>query len=342
MIRLQEPASERKEVWRHMRSLFKDYLNRMRPEIEAAFKEQLSEIMGDLPFRDGGTLRRALEGGKKIRGALLFMLNETLGGSLEAAMPRAIAVELIHSATLLHDDYVDQHVTRRDMPAAWTIEGARKAVLLGDVIFASAIKMMSELSHEDGWMISHAIAQVSRGALQEVLDPILWRGGEMESGPMDERFYRKIIYLKTGVLFGVACRLGAVAARADRKTKDRAQHYGTEIGEAYQIADDLMEVRRFLSTGILHPGETANLAAALVYFSGGVHPCLSSLPGDRPLELGGDLAGQLEVMAQKMAQEVDRRLHAAAEHMVGRVPEGDSRDLVHSAPWELIEIFNGS
>jgi geranylgeranyl pyrophosphate synthase len=328
-------------MWRHMRSLFKDYLNRVRPEIEAAFKEHLSAIMGDLPFRDGGTLRRSLEGGKKIRGALLFMLNETLGGSPEAAMPRAIAVELIQSATLIHDDYVDQDVTRRDMPAAWTIEGARKAVLLGDVIFASAIKMMSELSNEDGWMISHAIAQVSRGALQEVLDPIVWRD-EMESGSMDERFYRKIIHLKTGVLFGVACRLGAVAARADRKTKDRAQNYGTEIGEAYQIADDLMEVRRFLSTGILHPGETANLAAALVYFSGRVPPCLSSLLGDRPLDLGGDLAGQLAVMIKQMELEVDRRLHAAAEHMVGDVPEGDSRDLVRSAPWELIDIFNGA
>ena len=168
---------------------------------------------------DTAFLMASLEAGKKIRGGLTCLVSEALGGTLESAVPRAISVEMIQVATLIHDDFVDQDTVRRGRPATWTVEGARRAVLIGDVIFASAIKMMSDLGREDGATVSDAIAQVSRGALHEPLDPLAL-AGEIESGRVNGRLYQKVIRLKTGILFGAACRLGAIAAGADDKLKD--------------------------------------------------------------------------------------------------------------------------
>ena len=120
---------------------------------------------------DRMTGQRSLQAARESEGPLSAWSHRPLGARWIDALPRAVALELIQTATLIHDDFVDQHEQRRNLPALWTLEGARKAVLLGDVIFASAIQLMSELGREDGLIISNAIAEVSRGAYQEPLDP---------------------------------------------------------------------------------------------------------------------------------------------------------------------------
>src|SRR3990172_8749684 len=127
-----------------------EYLRKRRILLDKAFRETLSGLLQSVPLRDTAFFMDALAGGKKLRGCLACLICEALGGSLEAVIPRAVAVELIQAATLIHDDFVDQDRMRRNRPAVWTLAGARRAVLLGDVIFASAIKMMSELGRNDG------------------------------------------------------------------------------------------------------------------------------------------------------------------------------------------------
>ena len=180
-----------------------------------AFRAHLSALTNDVSFKNRVSFESALVRGKMIRGCLLCLITNSLGGDLETAIPRAVAVELIQAASLIHDDIVDQDTVRRNHPATWTLEGARRAVLLGDLIFASAIKMMSDLGREDGSIISDAIAQVSRGAIQEPLDPLVL-AREIESNRVDGSVYGKINHLKTGYLFGAACRLGAIGACADK------------------------------------------------------------------------------------------------------------------------------
>ncbi len=158
------------------------------------------------------------------------MVSESLGGALESAVPRAISVEMIQAATLIHDDFVDQDTIRRGGPATWTVEGARRAVLIGDVIFASAIEMMSDLSREDGAAVSHAIAQVSRGALHEPLDPLAL-AAQIESGRVDEQLYEKVIRLKTAILFGTACQLGAIAANSNAELRETLYRYGLRLAK---------------------------------------------------------------------------------------------------------------
>ena len=99
---------------------------------------------------------------------------------------------------------------------------------------------------------SQAIAEISTGAFHEPLDP-LPLAGALESHKLNGALYEKIIRLKTGILFGAACQMGAIAAGAKEARAESAFRYGVRIGEAYQIADDLKEVRDHLSSKSLPP-----------------------------------------------------------------------------------------
>ena len=154
---------------------------------------------------------------------------QALGGSRADALPRAAAVECIHAASLIHDDFIDSDTERRGTAALWAELGARTAILVGDVLFAESLRAMVALGKEDGMAAAEAIAAMARGACREYV-------ASSAAG------YDRSIYLKTGFLFGVAAKLGAIAAAADQETVERAFVFGARLGEAYQIADDLCDV----------------------------------------------------------------------------------------------------
>ena len=318
---------------------FQDYAESLKPSLDAAFTRHLAHLLGDTrPLQcDGGT--KLLTGGKKIRGSLLCLVATTLGGTLEGALPRAIAVELIQTATLIHDDFVDQHRLRRDLAALWTLEGARRAVLLGDIIFASAIHMMSELGRDDGLIVSRAIAEVSRGAYQEPLNATSLLG-EIEAHKVDAVRYEKIIHLKTGILFGAACQLGAVAAKADDKLQQEWRHYGLRIGEAYQIADDLQEVARFRRAPTATRAEVVALAPVLVFFVPEMRPRILKALRRRSSAVIEDLVAEFEEAAKLMGEEIERRLRSALAAIEEGLTDTEAGRLSRTAPWDLIRMFN--
>jgi geranylgeranyl pyrophosphate synthase len=318
---------------------FQEYAADVKPALDAAFDQRLVLLLGETAPRPIDAAGSCLAGGKKIRGLLLCLVTATLGGSLEAALPRAVAVELIQSATLVHDDFVDQHKSRRNQPALWTLAGARRAVLLGDVIFSSAIHMMSDLGREDCGIVSGAIADLARGAWHEPLDAaaLLEACGGRGGKPAG---YERIIALKTGILFAAACELGAVAAGAPVSLQRRWRRYGQYIGEAYQVADDLQEMTRALNRETLSGDELADLVPALLFF----------VPQSRALVrrglLGGtrvsvpELAPHLRRAAEVMAADRQRRLRAAVAELEGVVPEGPLGRLVRRAPADLLGMFD--
>jgi len=320
---------------------FQDYTRWVRPRLDDALKSLLFDLMNDIALRDRTALDSSLASGKKIRGSLLCLISQALGGSMETALPRAVAVELVQAASLIHDDFIDQDTVRRNRPATWTLEGARRAVLLGDVIFASAIKMMSDLGRQDGSVISHAIAQVSRGALHEPLSPqLLVR--EIKSSQLDGRLYEKIIHLKTGILFGTACRLGAVAAQADLELGERSYRYGLRIGEAYQIADDIHEMQQHRRNRSIAPNQMAMLAPACIYFVDQMEPHIAAvLNGSRP-EAPEELWNYFGVAVQCMQDEIERRLAAALAEIEAHFPDNEFSALACRAPRDMIRMFNES
>src|SRR6266581_9684176 len=110
-IAIKQPTVEMLHGGYPMFAHFQGYAEHLKPTLDAAFSKHLAKLLEDTrPIGSWGE-SQLLRGGKKIRGSLLCLVATTLGGTLEDALPRAIAVELIQTATLIHDDYVDQHRT---------------------------------------------------------------------------------------------------------------------------------------------------------------------------------------------------------------------------------------
>lgn len=213
---------------------FAAYRGRLKPRIDAELKLRLGEWFPGLPEVHRQALHEILADGKRIRGVLTCLVAEALGARLEQALPASLAVEMIQAASLVHDDLVDGDTLRRGRPAAWTRLSPRRAVLLADLVFATAIETMARAGRREGETLAHAIATMAQGALQEALG-----AGERQRPGRDA--YRRVIHLKTGSLFAAAARLGALAAGADERTLEAAAQFGARTGALYQIADDLAD-----------------------------------------------------------------------------------------------------
>jgi hypothetical protein len=221
------------------------------------------------------------------------------------------------------------------------LAGARKAVLLGDAIFASAIEMMSELSRDDGIAVSRAIARLAKGALTEPVDPSELPE-YMIQGAMTERFYDAIIDLKTGVLFGVACQLGAIAAGADDPLRNTFHRYGRLIGQAYQLADDVNEIRQYIASGTVDSQKIAALTPPLLRFGGDLRPGITAVLAGELCVLQGNLLQGFARVAGCMEEEMRSRLTAASTLVSECLSNVVHADRIQQAPHDLIEMFNRS
>jgi geranylgeranyl pyrophosphate synthase len=207
---------------------------RVKSTIDAELAAQLGEWFPGLAPTHLEALRAILARGKRLRGCLACLVAEALGAGVEAALPAALALEIIQAASLVHDDFVDGDALRHGRPAAWTVLAPRPAVLLADVMFATALERMAACGATEAATLAHAIAAMARGAFQELLEP----------PEMQPDVYRRIIQLKTGSLFAAAARLGALAAGAAPPQVEAAHEFGARTGEAYQLADDLADMAR--------------------------------------------------------------------------------------------------
>jgi geranylgeranyl pyrophosphate synthase len=209
------------------------YRGPVKARIDAEFALRLGEWFPGLPREQGDALQEMLADGKRIRGLVTCLVAEALGAPLERVLPSALAIEMVQSASLVHDDFVDGDTVRRGRPAAWKRLSPKRAVLLADLAFATAIESMARAGSREVETLAHAIAAMAQGALEEALG-----AGALQRGP---QAYRRVIQLKTGSLFAAAARLGALAAGAEETTLEAAARFGALTGELYQIADDLVD-----------------------------------------------------------------------------------------------------
>ncbi|QJE72480.1 polyprenyl synthetase family protein [Aerophototrophica crusticola] len=173
-------------------------------------------------------------GGKRLRPVLTLAAAKLCGaqGGREKAL--AACVEFIHTATLLHDDVVDESDLRRGQASANAVFGNKSSVLVGDFLFARAFQVMVEDGSLDVLRIlSNASAVISEG---EVLQ--LTTSNDTETS---EEAYLEVIKAKTAELFAAACRIGAVVANRPAAEEDALRSYGLNLGISFQLVDDVLD-----------------------------------------------------------------------------------------------------
>jgi hypothetical protein len=287
------------------------------------FDRGLPRFFEDLPETHRSAVRDVLNGGKRLRGGLVAVLNEALGGPSAAAVPRALAVECVQAASLIHDDFIDGDTSRRNRPATWTVQGPRRAVLLADVIFATALRRMVELGQEDGAVLARAMATMAAGAYQE---PLTFSELPQDLGMDAARFYPRLVYLKSGVLFGAAAQLGALAAGVSALVAARAFDYGVLIGEAYQIADDVHDWLGAAPDAASCP----LLAPALWHFCGDAGPA-----GGSGVPTPEEAERWRPVLRERMTAAVEDRLQQAIA-AVDLLPGGPHSGVLRAAPHSIV------
>ncbi len=174
-------------------------------------------------------------GGKRLRPRLLFTAYEAAGGrDLDEALPLAAAIELIHTATLVHDDINDHATMRRGRTTINAKWGRTMALLTGDFLFTRAYMLMAAEGDRYNELLAEACTALVEG---EVLQAVT-----AKSGKFDRDTYQRIIALKTASLFMCAARLGALKAGASEPVVAALGKYAYNLGMAFQIVDDVLDV----------------------------------------------------------------------------------------------------
>ena len=199
------------------------------------FSRRLSDYLkGDSPLISSIARHLLKSRGKRIRPVFLFLSSRAADCYDENSVDASLAIELIHSATLLHDDVVDESDMRRGLEtvnAQWT---NLISVLMGDYLFAKAFRIMVDTDSLDLMRaISRATERVSVGELRQI--------EETGNYDLSEDEYYSIIADKTASLFNVSCEAGPILARRRKPERHTFAEFGEKIGIAFQIADDLLD-----------------------------------------------------------------------------------------------------
>ncbi len=172
--------------------------------------------------------------GKMIRPALLLLCGACCGEITDKHIQTAAVMELLHNATLLHDDVIDEGQIRRGEATVNRIYGNEAAILLGDILLSRVFKMCTSLESEIIKMISATAARICEGELRQTIHKRDWNLSQAE--------YIEIITEKTAALFSTCCRLGAYLSGAEKRQIQSLSDYGLNFGIAFQIADDLVDI----------------------------------------------------------------------------------------------------
>jgi geranylgeranyl diphosphate synthase type II len=213
-------------------------------EAVRSLQEEITAAIEELKFPEYPSelydpIRYTLQlGGKRMRPVLCVLGSLVCGGKITDALKPAMGIELFHNFTLLHDDIMDNAPLRRNKPTVFSKWNTNVAILSGDVMFAEAFRLISE---------------APPAALKRVIDCFIKASVEVcEGQQLDMDFelrndvsiesYLEMIRMKTAVLLGASLEIGALCSGADAETASRLYSFGTQLGIAFQLHDDLLDV----------------------------------------------------------------------------------------------------
>jgi octaprenyl-diphosphate synthase len=256
-------------------------------------------------------------GGKRLRPVLVMLSAELCGYDGPRRVQIAAAVELLHTATLLHDDVVDLAELRRGQPAARAIWGNRRAVLVGDFFYARASSMIVEDGDLDIlWIFSDTIRRMAEGELLQL---------ERSFDPdVTESHYFSVIDYKSASLMAAATEAGAILAGVTRAERRRLRDFGREFGTAFQLRDDALDYAA--GEQVLGKAPFTDVREGKVTL-----PLLLALKRSLPAEREA-VSGALKTAARRSAE-----LEAEGQHSPERVLEASELAPV----LEIVERYRG-
>lgn len=173
-------------------------------------------------------------GGKRIRPALVLLMAKAFGYQGEAHQTLAATIEFIHTATLLHDDVVDESDLRRGRPSANARFGNAASVLVGDFLYTRAFQMMVSIGNMRILdVLADATNVIAEGEVMQLMNA--------RNAALDEEGYFRVIYAKTAKLFEASARIGALVAGASDDKAEAAARFGKALGTAFQLIDDRLD-----------------------------------------------------------------------------------------------------
>jgi octaprenyl-diphosphate synthase len=193
----------------------------------SAVERKIEQFVADLNDKEVSVLYTKLPHGKRLRAKLILKI---AGSSLSVVKTAAI-VEMIHAASLLHDDVIDDAYTRRNKPSINALYGNKTAIMLGDILYSKGFFELNNISPEVSKIVSNAVIQLSLGELKDV--------SLSKTFNLDKTIYLEMIYQKTASLIEASAGAAAVLAA---KPKDAYMTYGRNLGLAFQMIDDLLDI----------------------------------------------------------------------------------------------------
>jgi geranylgeranyl diphosphate synthase type I len=177
-------------------------------------------------------------GGKSLRPALVLLAARAVGAEPTVAVPAAVAVELVHNFSLVHDDVMDEDVTRRHRPTAWRVFGTDAAILAGDALLTLAFEVLADSAHP----AAAPGVRLLGAAVRDLLDG---QAADLRFEQRDDVDLIDCVRMaerKTGALLGCACAIGGLFGGAIERRQAALRGFGVRLGLAFQIVDDLLGI----------------------------------------------------------------------------------------------------
>ncbi|MFA6279995.1 MAG: polyprenyl synthetase family protein [Bdellovibrionales bacterium] len=264
-------------------------------------------------------------GGKRLRPVLALAAAKLCGYQGQRQRKLAAAVELLHTATLLHDDVVDASDLRRGLPSANALFGNQPSILVGDFLFSRAFQLMVEDGSIDVLRIlASATAVIAEGEVLQLT--------AKNDSATSEQAYLEIVRAKTAELFASACRIGAVIAARPAAEKEALRTFGLNLGIAFQIIDDVLDydaaqedLGKTLGDDFREGKITLPVILAIHRGSEAERAFFKRTMGDQ-IQRDGDFDHALDIMRRHgtLRDSVDRANHygAIAHDSLGLFPDG--------------------
>lgn len=251
--------------------LIKNELNKVRELIKSQLTSQVFDLTGQVysgQKRTTADIDQLFEyvrsrSGKMVRPGLVLLAGSCCGNITDEHIRVAAMIEMIHNATLLHDDVIDQGQRRRGQPTFNSLWGNESAVLMGDFILSRVFKLCAEIKPELTKVIAAAVVRLCEGELKQIIQRQNWQLSESE--------YIDVITEKSAVFFSSCCSIGAILARAGDSQIRSLSEFGLNAGIAFQITDDLLDITGDEKVTGKSPGNDLNqckLTLAVIHLLG--------------------------------------------------------------------------